>query len=55
MEVEYYIHLARRLGYLSEENHSRLRESQGEAAGAPLGLTRYWEGRAKTQDESPWT
>jgi four helix bundle protein len=48
MEVG-YIHLARRLGYLSEEDPSRLQESRGEAARALLGLIRYWQGRGERQ------
>jgi four helix bundle protein len=53
MEVEYYIHLAQRLGYLSEEEHRRLWESQGEGARTLQGLTGYGEGKVETPEEEP--
>jgi len=42
-EVEYYIHLAHRLGYLDDAARKQLVEIEGEAARALHGLIRYWE------------
>ena len=45
-EVEYFVHLAHRLGYLNEAERESLAAQQGEAARALQGLIRYWEGQA---------
>jgi len=42
-EVEYYIHISHRLGYLDDVEQERLATLQGEAARALQGLIRYWE------------
>lgn len=42
-EVEYFIHLSHRLGYLDDARRERLAVLQGEAARALQGLIRYWE------------
>jgi four helix bundle protein len=42
-EVEYYIHLSDRLGYVDESTRDQLTHLQGEAARALHGLIRYWE------------
>jgi len=42
-EVEYYVHLSHRLGYLDETERDQLAASQSEAARALHGLIRYWE------------
>ncbi len=42
-EVEYFIHLSHRLGYLDDAERERLAALQGEAARALQGLIRYWE------------
>lgn len=52
MEVEYHVHLAQRLGYLSEE-YWGLRESHSEGARALQGLTEYWEGEVGTPEYEP--
>ncbi len=44
-EVEYYIHLAGRLGYLSKEKREILSEAQKEAGRALQGLINYWENK----------
>jgi four helix bundle protein len=43
-EVEYFIHLSHRLGYLDDTERDHLIAQQGEAARALQGLIRYWEG-----------
>jgi four helix bundle protein len=55
MEVEYYIHLAQRLGYLSDEEHRGLEDSQGEAARTLKGLIGYWEKEVEAQGKEPRT
>jgi len=42
-EVEYFIHLSHRLGYLDDAERERLVALQSEAACALQGLIRYWE------------
>ncbi len=42
-EVEYFIHLSHRLGYLDDAERERLAALQGESARALQGLIRYWE------------
>jgi four helix bundle protein len=42
-EVEYFIHLSHRLGYLEDAEREQLVALQGEAARALQGLIRYWE------------
>ncbi len=42
-EVEYYIHLARRLGYLSEAAARTLQATSNEAGSTLHGLITYWE------------
>ncbi|MGB3903676.1 MAG: four helix bundle protein [Anaerolineae bacterium] len=44
-EVEYYIHLAERLGYLMEGDGERLREAHGHAGRTLHGLVKHWEGQ----------
>ena len=45
-EVEYYIHLAHRLGYLDDDAREHLAALEGEAARALHGLIRYWKDEA---------
>jgi four helix bundle protein len=45
-EVEYFIHLARRLEYQDEARQASLVGMQSEAARALQGLIRYWEGQS---------
>lgn len=40
-ELEYYIHLAKRLGYLTEEDHQRLDALQDETARILTGFIRF--------------
>lgn len=42
-EVEYYTHLAHRLGYLSDESRDALGAAMNEAGSALHGLISYWE------------
>lgn len=42
-EVEYFIHLSHRLGYLDDTIRGQLMDLQGEAARSLQGLIRYWE------------
>ena len=42
-EVEYFIHLSHRLGYLNDADQENLAAMQGEAGRALQGLIRYWE------------
>ena len=42
-EVEYFIHLSHRLGYLNDADQENLAAMQGEGARALQGLIRYWE------------
>jgi len=46
-ELEYYIHLAKRLGYLSEDNHTRLSARQDETAKVLTGFIRFKEREAE--------
>ncbi|MBM3240689.1 four helix bundle protein [Candidatus Poribacteria bacterium] len=46
-ELEYYIHLALRLGYLDEENHQRLSALQDETARILTGFIRFKEQEAE--------
>ena len=45
-ELEYYIHLAKRLGYLTEEDHQRLDALQDETARVLTGFIRFKEQEA---------
>jgi four helix bundle protein len=45
-EVEYFVHLSHRLGYLDDNERDHLAAQQGEAARALHGLIRYWEGES---------
>ncbi|MBC8458709.1 MAG: four helix bundle protein [Deltaproteobacteria bacterium] len=45
-ELEYYIHLAKRLGYLTEEDHQRLDALQDETARVLWGFIRFKEQEA---------
>jgi len=42
-ELEYYIHLALRLGYLNSQQHEMLRSSQRDTAATLIGYIRYIE------------
>ena len=42
-EVAYFVHLSRRLGYLSEQAEAPLRDQQGLSARTLQGLIRHWE------------
>ena len=42
-EVEYFVHLSHRLGYLNDNQQGNLVATQGEAGRALQGLIRYWE------------
>jgi len=46
-ELEYYIHLALRLGYIDEENHQRLSALQDETARILTGFIRFKEQEAE--------
>ena len=46
-ELEYYIHLAKRLDYLDEENHQRLSALQDETARILTGFIRFKEKEAE--------
>jgi four helix bundle protein len=46
-EVEYYIHLAGRLGYLREEDGKRVGEAYGHAGRTLQGLVKHWEEKAE--------
>lgn len=48
-EVEYYIHLANRLGYLPPEVHQELRQLQRMTAGALLGFITFKETQRSEQ------
>jgi len=48
-ELEYYIHLAKRLGYLSEEDHRKLEALQDETARILWGFIRFKETEAENQ------
>ena len=41
VELEYYIHLAKRLGYLDEDDHRRLDALQDETARVLTGFIRF--------------
>ena len=47
-ELEYYIHLSRRLGYLSLTDHQRLSALQDETARVLTGFIRFKEQEAET-------
>jgi four helix bundle protein len=47
-EVEYYIHLSPRLGYLDDTTRKQLVDLESEAARALYGLIRYWEQESAT-------
>ena len=47
-ELEYYIHLAKRLGYLSLDDHQRLETLQDETARVLWGFIRFKEQEAET-------
>jgi len=47
-ELEYYIHLAKRLGYLTLENHQRLDVLQDETARVLTGFIRFKEKEAES-------
>jgi four helix bundle protein len=49
VELEYYIHLAKRLGYLSLAAHQRLDALQDETARVLTGLIRFKEQEAEVQ------
>ncbi len=46
-ELEYYIHLAKRLGYLSDADHQRLDALQDETARVLWGFIRFKEQEAE--------
>ena len=46
-ELEYYIHLAKRLGYLTEEEHQRLDAFQDETARVLWGFIRFKQQEAE--------
>jgi four helix bundle protein len=48
-ELEYYIHLAKRLGYLTLEDYQRLDALQDETARVLTGFIRFKEQEAETQ------
>ena len=48
-ELEYYIHLAKRLGYLSEDDYQRLDALQDETARVLTGFIRFKEQEAEAQ------
>lgn len=47
-ELEYYIHLTKRLGYLSLDDHQRLETLQDETARVLTGFIRFKEQEAET-------
>jgi four helix bundle protein len=47
-EVEYYLHLTKRLGYLNESDHQQLTEIQDETAKVLTGFIRFKQREAKT-------
>ena len=47
-EVEYFIHLSGRLGYLSGEKHKSLEEQQAQAARILQALINHWKRQLKT-------
>lgn len=49
VELEYYIHLAKRLGYLDEDDHRRLDALQDETARVLTGFIRFKEQEAEAQ------
>jgi len=49
VELEYYIHLAKRLSYLSNADYQRLDDSQDETARVLTGFIRFKEQEAETQ------
>ncbi len=49
-ELEYYIHLSRRLGYLSEDDYQRLSALQDETARILTGFIRFKKREAESQD-----
>ena len=49
VELEYYIHLAKRLGYLSNASHQRLDGKQDETARVLTGFIRFKEQEAEAQ------
>ena len=46
-ELEYYIHLSKRLGYLTKEDHQRLDALQDETARVLWGFIRFKEQEAE--------
>jgi len=50
-EVEYYIHLAQRLRYLTEGEGKRLRGPDGHAGRTLQGLVKHWEGEVEEKGE----
>ena len=48
-ELEYYIHLAKRLGYLTEQDYQRLDALQDETARVLTGFIRFKEQEAEAQ------
>jgi len=52
-EVEYYIHLARRLAYLSEATARTLQATSDEAGSTLHGLITYWEQHSGDDEETP--
>ena len=48
-EVEYYIHLAQRLGYLSSESHTELNRLQRRPLGALNGFIKFKENQRQHQ------
>jgi len=42
-EVEYYVHLTRRLGYLDDQTRQKLETAANEAGSTLHGLITYWE------------
>jgi len=49
VELEYYIHLTKRLGYLYEDDHRRLDALQDETARVLTGFIRFKEQEAEAQ------
>ena len=54
-EVEHYIHLAERLGYLKDEEPKRLREAHGHAGRTSQGLAKRWESGVERKGEQSWS
>jgi len=48
-EVEYYIHLADRLGYLTADVREALESAVNEAGSTLHGLIEYWEGQKSSE------